>query len=71
MIQELDAAISMDGADQKLWSFGKVFKGRSNMIRWWMGTIITVWGQLSGQGAVNCEYSSCICAEIRFPPGSP
>ena len=55
MIQEIEAAIHVDGADQRLWSFGQVFRGRANLIRWGMGTIITVWGQLSGQGAVNCE----------------
>lgn len=56
-MQEIEAAISLEGGDREFWNFKRVFEGRGNRYRFGLCAMISCWGQLSGNGLITCESS--------------
>jgi MFS family permease len=52
-IQENEANISLSGADQRFWDFRAVFATRGNRYRFGLCVIVSIWGQLSGNGLIG------------------
>lgn len=54
-IQEIEAAISLEGGDRQFWNFKKVFDSPANRCRFGLCAMISCWGQLAGNGLITCE----------------
>lgn len=52
-MQEIEAAISMEGGDRQFWNFAKVFNSPGNRYRFGLCAMISVWGQLAGNGLIT------------------
>ena len=53
-LAEIEEHISMDGADKRWWDFRALFSNKANSSRFGRTIIISVWGQLSGNGLITC-----------------
>ena len=56
-IQEIEEHISLTGADKRWWDFRRLFSTKANSKRFGLTVIISVWGQLSGNGLITCVLS--------------
>lgn len=54
-IQEIEENISLSGADKRWWDFRAIFKNAANRYRFGLCVIVSVWGQLSGNGLITCK----------------
>ncbi|RSH89841.1 hypothetical protein EHS25_001827 [Saitozyma podzolica] len=52
-IQEIEANISMSGADKRWWDFRAIFNSAGNRYRFGLCAIVSIWGQLSGNGLIT------------------
>lgn len=52
-VAELEEAISVDGADKRIWDFSPIFRTKADRYRFGMCLIVACWGQLSGNGMVS------------------
>jgi hypothetical protein len=57
-MQEIEAAISLEGGDRQFWNFKKVFGTRADRYRFGLCLMISVWGQLAGNSLITCKYRS-------------
>lgn len=53
-MQEIEAVISLEGGDRQFWNFKKVFDSPGNRYRFGLAAMISVWGQLAGNGLITC-----------------
>lgn len=53
-LAEFEENISQEGADKQFWNFKSVFKGRGNRYRFGLCMMVSVWGQLAGNGLLTC-----------------
>ncbi len=54
-IQEIETHISVSGADKRWWDFRQLFNTAAGRYRFGLCSIVSVWGQLSGNGLITCE----------------
>jgi hypothetical protein len=54
-IAEFEENISMEGGDKRFWDFKCLFKDFGSRYRFGLCILVSVWGQLSGNGLVTCE----------------
>jgi sugar porter (SP) family MFS transporter len=52
-IQEIEANISLSGADKRFWDFRALFRTAAARYRFVLCAIVSVWGQLSGNGLIT------------------
>ncbi|KAI9633105.1 general substrate transporter [Dioszegia hungarica] len=52
-MQEIEAAISLEGGDRQFWNFKKVFGTRADRYRFGLCLMISVWGQLAGNSLIT------------------
>jgi hypothetical protein len=52
-IQEIEANISTSGADKRWWDFRAIFNSAGNRYRFGLCAIVSIWGQLSGNGLIT------------------
>jgi MFS family permease len=52
-IQEIEANISLSGADKRWWDFRALFNSAGNRYRFGLCAIVSCWGQLSGNGLIT------------------
>lgn len=52
-IQEIEANISLSGADKRWWDFRAIFNSAANRYRFGLCAIVSCWGQLSGNGLIT------------------
>ena len=71
-IQEIEANISITGADKRFWDFRALFRTAASRYRFGLCVIVSIWGQLSGNGLITCEliiavlqYLSLLTVRIR------
>jgi hypothetical protein len=55
-IQEIEANISLSGADKRFWDFRALFRTAAARYRFGLCAITSCWGQLSGNGLITCEW---------------
>jgi MFS family permease len=60
-IQEIELVISQEGGDRQFWNFKRVFDSPSNRYRFALCAMISVWGQLAGNGMITCKSGLSIC----------
>ena len=54
-IAEFEENISMEGGDKRFWDFKCLFKDFGSRYRFGLCALVSIWGQLSGNGLVTCE----------------
>jgi len=52
-ILEIQAGISLSGADKRFWDFRQLFRTAANRYRFGLCAIVSCWGQLSGNGLIT------------------
>jgi MFS family permease len=55
-IQEIQENISLTGADKRFWDFRALFHTAAARYRFGLCAIVSVWGQLSGNGLITCTW---------------
>lgn len=54
-LAEFEENISLEGSDKQFWNFKTVFEGRGNKYRFGLCMMVSVWGQLAGNGLLTCR----------------
>lgn len=54
-IEEIEESISLDGADKRWWDFKRLVNTGANRYRLGLCFMVSVYGQLSGNGLITCE----------------
>jgi hypothetical protein len=54
-LQEFEENISLAGTDQEFWNFKTLFNSFGARYRFGLCVLVSIWGQLSGNGMVTCE----------------
>ena len=57
-IAEFEENISLEGGDKRFWDFKCLFKDFGSRYRFGLCVLVSIWGQLSGNGLVTCESLS-------------
>lgn len=52
-IREIEEHISLEGTDKRFWDFRPLFRKASDRYRFGLSLIVSVWGQLSGNGLIT------------------
>jgi len=52
-ILEIEEGISLNGGDKRWWDFSSLFRSPSSRYRMYLCMIVSVWGQLSGNGLIT------------------
>lgn len=66
-IAEFEENISMEGADREFWNFKALFRDFGSRYRFGLCFMVSVWGQLSGNGLVTCtstHFLSCFLDDM-------
>lgn len=67
-IEEIEESISLDGSDKRWWDFRKLVNTAPNRYRLGLCFMVSVYGQLSGNGLITCEYiRRMVLALIAYP----
>jgi hypothetical protein len=53
-IAEFKENISLEGGDKRFWDFKCLFKDFGSRYRFGLCVLVSIWGQLSGNGLVTC-----------------
>jgi hypothetical protein len=82
-IAEFEENISMEGGDRRFWDFKCLFKDFGSRYRFGLCFMVSVWGQLSGNGLVTCKsqplekmprrywlHATCADPYPRLPTGA-
>lgn len=78
-LAEFEENISQSGSDKQFWNFKTLFATRGDRYRFGLCMMVSVWGQLAGNGLLTCESAqisgqvahrqiSCQCCSLL--PGS-
>lgn len=59
-LEELNDRIGLDASDKRFWDFRPIFKGPGAWHRVGLNALVSVGGQLSGNGLITCEYVGTI-----------
>jgi hypothetical protein len=60
-IEEIEEGISLDGADKRWWDFRRLVNSGANRYRLGLCLMVSVYGQLSGNGLITCKpMSHCL-----------
>jgi hypothetical protein len=57
-IEEIEESISLDGADKRWWDFRKLVNSGANRYRLGLCFMVSVYGQLSGNGLITCKQAT-------------
>lgn len=55
-IEEIEESISLDGADKRWWDFRRLVNTAPNRYRLGLCFMVSVYGQLSGNGLITCKH---------------